>query len=54
VNATIIYAEILGYPELWQLHNKTLEIYLAKPADNKYLKYTTIYTRTQYSAIGID
>jgi len=48
VNATIIYAEISDYPELWQLHNETLEMYLAKPADNKYLVYYNIYENTVF------
>jgi len=45
VNTTIIYTEISGYPELWQLHNETLGVYLAKPLDNKYIVYYNPYEK---------
>jgi len=48
INATIMYAEISNYPELWQLYNKTLEIYLAKPVDDKYLVYYNVYENTVF------
>jgi hypothetical protein len=38
-NTTVITVEIAGYPELWQLHNETLGLYLAKPVDDRYLVY---------------
>ena len=48
VNAIVIIAEIAGYPELWQLHNETLGLYLAKPVDNKYLVYYNVYENTVF------
>jgi hypothetical protein len=51
VNITVIIAEIAGYPALWQLHNETLGLHLAKPIDDKYLVYYN-YMRTQCSATG--
>ena len=39
VNATVVIAEIAGYPALWQLHNETLGLHLAKPIDDKHLVY---------------
>jgi hypothetical protein len=46
VNTTVVIAEIAGYPELWQLHNKTLGLYLAKSINNKYLVYYNVYENT--------
>ena len=48
INATIMYAEISNYPELWQLYNKTLEIHLAKPVDDKYLVYYNVCENTVF------
>jgi len=39
VETPIVYANISGYPVLWQLYNETLGIHLAKPVDNKYQVY---------------
>jgi hypothetical protein len=39
VNATVIIAEIGGYPELWQLYNETLGVYLARPLNGGYQVY---------------
>jgi len=39
VETPIVYANITGYPELWQLYNDTLGIHLAKPVDGKYQVY---------------
>jgi len=39
VETPIVYANITGYPGLWQLYNDTLGIHLAKPVDGKYLVY---------------
>jgi hypothetical protein len=39
VETPIVYANITGYPELWQLYNETLGIHLAKPLDGKYQVY---------------
>jgi hypothetical protein len=38
-NATVVIAEIAGYPELWQLYNETLKTRLAQPVGGKYLVY---------------
>jgi hypothetical protein len=46
VNTTVVIAEISGYPKLWQLHNKTLELYLAKPINSNYLLYYNVYENT--------
>jgi len=43
-----MYAEISNYPELWQLYNKTLEIHLAKPVDDKYLVYYNVCENTVF------
>ena len=48
VNATVVIAEIAGYPELWQLHNETLGLHLAKPIDDKHLVYYNIYENTVF------
>jgi hypothetical protein len=39
VNATVVIAEIAGYPELWQLYNETLRVYLARPLNGEYQVY---------------
>ena len=39
VETPIVYANITGYPGLWQLYNDTLGIHLAKPVDGKYQVY---------------
>jgi hypothetical protein len=43
VNAATAIAEIASYPELWQPHNETLGLHLAKPVDNKHLVYYNVY-----------
>jgi hypothetical protein len=43
VNAAVVIAEITSYPALWQLHNETLGLHLAKPIDDKYLVYYNVY-----------
>jgi hypothetical protein len=48
VNATVVIAEIAGYPELWQLHNETLDLHLAKPVDDKHLVYYNVYENTVF------
>jgi hypothetical protein len=48
VNAAVAIAEIADYPELWQLHNETLGLHLAKPVDNKYLVYFNVYENTVF------
>jgi hypothetical protein len=48
VNATVVIAEIAGYPALWQLHNETLGLHLAKPIDDKHLVYYNIYENTVF------
>jgi len=52
VNATVVIAEIAGYPELWQLHNETLGLHLAKPVDDKYLVYYNVYENTVFCDWG--
>jgi len=39
VETPIVYANITGYPELWQLYNETLGTHLAHPVGGKYLVY---------------
>lgn len=39
VEAPIVYANISGYPELWELYNETLGTHLARPVGGKYLVY---------------
>jgi len=39
VETPIVYANISGYPGLWQLYNETLRIHLAHPVGGKYLVY---------------
>jgi hypothetical protein len=39
VEAPIVYANISGYPGLWQLYNETLKTHLAHPVGGKYLVY---------------
>ena len=34
-----MYANISGYPVLWQLYNETLKTHLAHPVGDKYLVY---------------
>jgi hypothetical protein len=48
VNTTVVVAEIAGYPELWQLHNETLDLHLAKPVDDKHLVYYNVYENTVF------
>ena len=48
VNATVVVAEITSYPALWQLHNETLGLHLAKPIDDKYLVYYNVYENTAF------
>ncbi|MCC6004731.1 MAG: hypothetical protein LM590_10355 [Thermofilum sp.] len=48
VNATVVIAEIAGYPELWQLRNETLGLHLAKPVDGRYLVYYDVYENTVF------
>jgi hypothetical protein len=48
VDATVIIAEIAGYPTLWQLHNETLGLHLVKPIDDKHLVYYNIYENTVF------
>jgi len=52
VNATVVIAEITSYPALWQLHNETLGLHLAKPIDNKYLVYYNVYENTVFCDWG--
>ena len=35
VNAAVVIAEIASHPALWQLYNKMLGLYLAKPVDDE-------------------
>jgi hypothetical protein len=39
VETPIVYANISGYPGLWQLYNETLGTHLAHPVGGKYLVY---------------
>jgi len=39
VEFPVVTAKISSYPKLWELYNETIETYLAKPVDNKYLVY---------------
>jgi hypothetical protein len=39
VETPIVYANILGYPALWQLYNETLKTHLAHPVGGKYTVY---------------
>jgi hypothetical protein len=39
VETPIVYANITGYPALWQLYNETLKTHLAHPVGGKYLVY---------------
>jgi hypothetical protein len=39
IETPIVYANISGYPGLWQLYNETLETHLAHPVGGKYLVY---------------
>jgi hypothetical protein len=48
VEAPIVYANISGYPELWQLYNETLKTHLAKPIDDRYLVYYNVYENTVF------
>jgi hypothetical protein len=48
VNATVVIAEIEGHPTLWQLHNETLGLHLAKPIDDKHLVYYNVYENTVF------
>jgi hypothetical protein len=48
VNATVVIAEITSYPALWQLHNETLGLRLAKPIDDKHLVYYNVYENTVF------
>jgi hypothetical protein len=48
VNATVVIAEIAGYPELWHPHNETLGLHLAKPVDDKHLVYYNVYENTVF------
>jgi len=48
VEAPIVYANISGYPGLWQLYNETLRIHLAHPLENKYLVYYNTVENTVF------
>ena len=48
MNATVVIAEIAGYPTLWQLHNETLELHLARPLNGGYQVYYNVYENTVF------
>ena len=48
VEAPIVYANISGFPGLWQLYNETLKTHLAHPVGGKYLVYYNVYENTVF------